>query len=141
MSAAPLVSVLAASVVCGDPITRWLALGAALVLTGIGLSNWDKPAAACLASRIARGETITVERLRRIEAAEEFLLREGFRQVRVRDHGGNARVEVGQDELVRLFEPMMQDFITSRLAALGFATVTLDPAGYRQGSANKPLVP
>jgi len=107
----------------------------------LGLSNWDKPAAACLASRIARGETITEERLKRIEAAEEFLLREGFRQVRVRDHGGNARVEVGQDELVQLFDPMMQDFITSRLAALGFATVTLDPAGYRQGSANKPLVP
>jgi len=107
----------------------------------LGLSNWDKPAAACLASRITRGETITVDRLRRIEAAEEFLLREGFRQVRVRDHGGNARVEVGQDELVRLFEPRMRDHVTSRLAALGFATVTFDPAGYRQGSANKPLVP
>ncbi len=107
----------------------------------LGLSNWNKPAAACLASRITRGETITVDRLRRIEAAEEFLLREGFRQVRVRDHGGYARVEVGQDELVRLFEPTMHDFITSRLTALGFATVTLDPAGYRQGSTNQPLKP
>ena len=103
----------------------------------LGLSNWDKPAAACLASRIARGEMITVDRLRRIEAAEEFLLREGFRQVRVRDHGGDARVEVGQDELVRLFEPKMRDRVASRLAALGFATVILDPAGYRQGSANR----
>ena len=98
----------------------------------LGLSTWDKPAAACLSSRIARGETITVERLRRIEAAEEVLLHEGFRQVRVRDHGGNARVEVGQDELARLFESTMQAFITSRLAALGFATVTLDPDGYRK---------
>jgi pyridinium-3,5-biscarboxylic acid mononucleotide sulfurtransferase len=77
-----------------------------------------------------------VDRLRRIEAAEEFLLRGGFRQVRVRDHGGDARVEVGQDELVRLLEPKMRDRVTSRLAALGFATVILDPAGYRQGSAN-----
>ena len=105
----------------------------------LGLSTWDKPAAACLSSRIARGETITVERLRRVEVAEEFLLRVGFRQVRVRDHGGNARVEVGQDELARLFEPGMRARVTCRLGALGFATVTLDPAGYRQGSANRPL--
>jgi pyridinium-3,5-biscarboxylic acid mononucleotide sulfurtransferase len=105
----------------------------------LGLSNWDKPAAACLASRIARGEAITVERLKRVEEAETFLLREGFRQVRVRDHGGNARVEVGQDELARLCEPRMRDHVTSRLAALGFAIVTLDPAGYRPGSANTPL--
>jgi uncharacterized protein len=107
----------------------------------LGLSNWDKPAAACLASRIARGEEITVARLRRVEEAEEFLLREGFHQVRVRDHGGNARVEVGQDELVRLLEPPLRDHVTHKLAALGFATVTLDPAGYRQGSTNQPLRP
>ncbi len=112
-----------------------------LAARALGLPNWDKPAAACLSSRIARGETITAERLRRIEAAEEFLLRKGFRQVRVRDHGGHARVEVGQDELARLFEPRMQDFITSRFTALGFATVTLDPAGYRQGGANTPTIP
>ncbi len=111
-------------------VARWL-----------GLSNWDKPAAACLSSRIARGEAITVERLSRIEEAEAFLLREGFRQVRVRDHGGNARVEVGQDELARLFEPGMRDHVTSRLTALGFATVTLDLAGYRQGSTNIPAIP
>jgi len=106
----------------------------------LGLSNWDKPAAACLSSRIARGETITVERLRRIEAAEAVLLDEGFRQVRVRDHGGHARVEVGQDELSRLVEPRMRDHVISRLAALGFASVTLDPAGYRPGSTNIPTI-
>lgn len=106
----------------------------------LGLSNWDKPAAACLSSRIARGEAITVERLRRVEEAEALLFHEGFRQVRVRDRGGNARVEVGQDELARLFEPRMRDQVISRLTELGFATVTLDPAGYRQGSANQPLV-
>jgi uncharacterized protein len=104
----------------------------------LGLSNWDKPAAACLSSRIARGVTITVQRLRRVEAAEAFLLGEGFRQVRVRDYNGHARVEVGQDELARLFERAMRDQITVRLTALGFATVTLDPSGYRQGSTNQP---
>lgn len=106
----------------------------------LGLSNWDKPAAACLSSRIARGEAITVERLKRVEEAEAFLLGEGFRQVRVRDHGGHARVEVGQDELARLFEPAMQDQITIRLTALGFAIVMFDPSGYRPGSANIPLI-
>lgn len=106
----------------------------------LGLSNWDKPAAACLSSRIARGEAITVERLRRVEEAEAFLSGEGFRQVRVRDHAGHARVEVGRDELARLFEPAMQDQITIRLTALGFATVTLDPSGYRPGSTNIPTV-
>ena len=106
----------------------------------LGLSNWDKPAAACLSSRIARGEAITVERLKRIEEAEAFLLGKGFHQIRVRDQGGHARVEVGQDELTRLFEPAMQNHITSRLMALGFATVILDPAGYRPGSTNIPIV-
>jgi uncharacterized protein len=104
------------------------------------LSNWDKPAAACLSSRIARGESITVERLQRVERAEAVLLGEGFRQVRVRDHGGHARVEVGQDELPRLFEPSRRDQIIRKLTALGFATVTLDPAGYRPGSANIPAL-
>lgn len=103
----------------------------------LGLSNWDKPAAACLSSRIARGETITVDRLRRVEEAEEFLLGEGFRQVRVRDHTGQARVEVGEDELVRLFEPAMQRLVTGKLAELGFATVILDPSGYRTGSTSR----
>lgn len=103
----------------------------------LGLSNWDKPAAACLSSRIARGETITLDRLKRVEEAEVYLLKQGFRQVRVRDYAGTARVEVGQDELARLFEPRMQDCVTANLASLGFIEVTLDPAGYRQGSTNR----
>lgn len=106
----------------------------------LGLSNWDKPAAACLSSRIARGEAITVERLKRVEEAEAFLLGKGFRQVRVRDQGGHARVEVGRDELTRLFEPAMRDQITIRLTTLGFTTVTLDPFGYRPVSTNIPII-
>ena len=94
----------------------------------LGLSNWDKPAAACLSSRIARGDIITVEKLARVERAEAFLLGQGFRQVRVRDYAGRARVEVGQDELGRLFEPAMQDRVTLNLAGLGFTNQHPTPA-------------
>src|SRR2546427_9762308 len=87
-------------------------MGKAAVRPGarwLGLSTWDKRAAACLSSRIARGEAITVERLRLVEAAEALLFHEGFRQVRERDHGGNARVEGGQDEPPRPVKPGMRD--------------------------------
>jgi uncharacterized protein len=105
----------------------------------LGLPNWDKPAAACLSSRIARGEMITLGRLKRVEEAEAFLIQEGFRQVRVRDYSGRARVEVGEDELDRLFESRLRDRVTVTLAALGFTQVTLDPAGYRQGGTDPSL--
>jgi len=102
----------------------------------LGLSNWDKPAAACLSSRIQRGTTITIEKLSRVERAEAFLMQQGFRQVRVRDTDGVARVEVDSEELSRLFEPAMQRTVSERLHGFGFATVTLDPAGYRKGGGN-----
>ncbi len=101
-----------------------------------GLLNWDKPAAACLSSRIPRGEVITRENLQRVEKAEEFLASQGFRQIRVRDYSGEARVEVGRDELARLFAPSMRDGVSRALRALGFATVFLAPDGYRRGSTN-----
>jgi pyridinium-3,5-biscarboxylic acid mononucleotide sulfurtransferase len=103
----------------------------------LGLTNWDKPAAACLSSRIPRGEIITFDRLQRVEQAEAFLDGEGFRQVRVRDHSGKARVEVGQDELCRLFDPVTRDRIIDALINLGFEEVALDPAGYRAGNTNR----
>ena len=106
----------------------------------LGLSNWDKPAAACLSSRIPRGELITLDRLKRVEEAEAFLLSEGFRQVRVRDYSGRARIEVGQDELGRLFQPVIRKHVTLKLIELGFEEVALDPAGYRQGSTNPSAV-
>lgn len=102
------------------------------------LSNWDKPAAACLSSRIQRGTPITVEKLSRVEQAEAFLLDRGFRQVRVRDSDGAARVEVESTEVPRLLEPAMSAAVTELLHDLGFETVLLDPAGYRQGSGNIP---
>jgi uncharacterized protein len=103
----------------------------------LGLSNWDKPAAACLSSRIPRGEPITVDKLSRVERAEALLFEQGFRQVRVRDYDGQARVEVGSDELERLFKPELRKVIVNRLLMLGFLTVALDPTGYRRGSANR----
>lgn len=102
----------------------------------LGLSNWDKPAAACLSSRIQRGTAITIDKLSRVERAEAFLMQQGFRQVRVRDTDGAARVEVETDELSRLFEPAMQQAVRDRLRDFGFAAVTLDPAGYRKGGGN-----
>jgi uncharacterized protein len=106
----------------------------------LGLSNWNKPAAACLSSRIPRGELITLDRLRRVEDAEAFLLSEGFRQVRVRDYSGRARIEVGQDELGRLFQPGIREHVTRKLMELGFTDVILDPLGYRQGSRHSAAV-
>lgn len=99
----------------------------------LGLSNWDKPAAACLSSRIPRGTRITEQTLRRVEHAERLLKEEGFRQVRVRDHDGIARIEVDPTELPGFLEPVRRDRITRGLKAIGFQFVTLDLEGYRRG--------
>ena len=99
----------------------------------LGLSNWDKPAAACLSSRIPRGIVITSEQLSRVEGAEAVLHREGFRHFRVRNHGEIARIELTQDELPRLMESNRRAQITARLKALGFKFVTVDLEGYRPG--------
>lgn len=99
----------------------------------LGLSNWDKPAAACLSSRIPRGITITREKLSRIEAAEAVLHREGFRHYRVRDHGETARLEVGNDEMPALLEPERRRRISVELKTLGFGFVVVDLEGYRPG--------
>lgn len=101
----------------------------------LGLSNWDKPAAACLSSRIPRGIKITEQKLQRVEQAERVLKDEGFRQVRVRDHEGIARIEVDPNELPALLEPVRRDRITRGLKALGFQFVTVDLEGYRPGGS------
>ena len=105
----------------------------------LGLSNWDKPAAACLSSRIPRGMNITEEKLQRVEEAERVLKDEGFRQVRVRDHEGIARIEVDPTELPNFLEPVRRDRITRGLKALGFQFVTLDLEGYRMGGSVREL--
>ncbi|HWF61224.1 MAG TPA: ATP-dependent sacrificial sulfur transferase LarE [Nitrospira sp.] len=99
----------------------------------LGLSNWDKPAAACLSSRIPRGIVITSEQLRLVEGAEAVLHREGFRHFRVRNHGEIARIELAQDELPRLMESDRCAEISARLKSLGFKFVTVDLEGYRPG--------
>lgn len=99
---------------------------------GLGLRVADKPAAACLSSRIQHGDPITPEKLRRVEAAEEWLQDRGFQVVRVRVHGEAARVEVGAAEVPRLLA--LGTDAEAALRGLGFTSVTLDPAGYRAGS-------
>jgi uncharacterized protein len=99
----------------------------------LGLSTWDKPAAACLSSRIPRGAPITVEKLRRVEQAEAALLAMGFRQVRVRDHGDIARIELAPGEFVRLNEPSLRGSVSASLRKAGFRFICVDLEGYRAG--------
>ena len=100
-----------------------------------GLSVWEKPSAACLASRVAYGVELTAARLRRIDEAESFLRSLAVRgQLRVRDHGNLARLEAGPENLPVLLEHRRE--IAARLKELGFAFVTLDLEGYRMGSCN-----
>jgi uncharacterized protein len=102
----------------------------------IGLSNWDKPAAACLSSRIVRGIPITQEKLSRVELAEEALIHEGFRQFRVRDQEEVARIELADAEVDRMLDPERRARLAGRLKELGFRFVTLDLEGYRRGGGN-----
>ncbi len=102
----------------------------------LGLSNWDKPAAACLSSRIPRGNMITLEKLHRVEDAEAVLHREGFRHFRVRNHGDVARIEVAKDELPGLIESDRCARISGKLKELGFKFVTVDLEGYRPGGVS-----
>ena len=100
------------------------------------LSVWDKPASACLSSRMEYGRPVTAEALRRIEASEEHLLQLGFRQVRVRHHGDLARVEIERGELASALSLEMLARITAGVQAAGFTYVALDTEGYRSGSMN-----
>lgn len=102
-----------------------------------GLPTWDKPAMACLSSRIPYGTPVTVEALDRIGAAEAFLRSLGPRQVRVRHHGEVARIEVEPADLPAVLEH--RERITTRLRNLGYRYVTLDLAGFRSGSMNDVL--
>jgi uncharacterized protein len=106
-----------------------------------GLSLWDKPAAACLSSRIAYGLPVTRETLERIEGGEAVLSSLGFRQFRVRHHGDLARIEIARDEMERMFSATLFDRVSRELKALGYKFVTLDMAGFRSGSMNDLLPP
>ena len=101
-----------------------------------GLSVWDRPASACLSSRLEYGRPVTAEALRQVEEAEEALLALGFRQLRVRHHGELARIEIERSELQSALSLDMLDRITQVVRAAGFTYVTLDTEGYRSGSMN-----
>ena len=104
-----------------------------------GLPTWDRPASACLSSRIPYGVAVTPELLEKVERAEVVLRELGFRQFRVRAHGELARVELAPDELSRGLQPANAAKIVTGVKTAGFAFVTLDPEGYRQGSLNSLL--
>ena len=104
-----------------------------------GLALADKPASACLSSRIEYGRPVTVENLSQVERAEDALHALGFAQVRVRHHGDLARVEIAREDLHRALTLAMLDRITVALRPLGFTYIALDTQGYRSGSMNDVL--
>ena len=104
-----------------------------------GLPTWDRPASACLASRLPYGTEVTPERLALVERGEAALREFGFRQFRVRLHDKLARVEIAPEEMPRAMSREMATSIVARLKAAGFAYVALDLEGYRQGSLNETL--
>src|SRR5882762_10006712 len=101
-----------------------------------GLRIWDKPASACLSSRIEYGRPVTREALDVVEKGEDALRALGFRQFRVRHHGEIVRIEVAREELQRALDPAMAERFTTIFKALGFKFVTLDLEGFRSGSMN-----
>lgn len=105
----------------------------------LGLPTWNKQSFACLSSRFVYGETITEEKLGMVDAAEQFLLDLGFRQVRVRIHGKIARIEIEESEFEKLFRGGYFTTINQQLKEYGFTYVTLDLGGYRMGSMNDTL--
>lgn len=103
------------------------------------LAAWDKPALACLSSRIPYGQKITPEKLRMVDEGEQYLLALGFKQVRVRHHGDIARIEVPADDRSRFFDCSLMDIINEAFKKIGFAYTALDLKGYRTGSMNEVL--
>ncbi|HEX8967896.1 MAG TPA: ATP-dependent sacrificial sulfur transferase LarE [Chloroflexota bacterium] len=106
----------------------------------LGLPNSDKPALACLSSRVPYGERVTPDKLARIAQAETALHALGFRQLRVRHFADRARVEIAPDELGRVSSEHLAGRIEADLLALGFPAVEIDPRGYRSGRLNEGLV-
>lgn len=105
----------------------------------LGLPTWDKPSSACLATRIPYGRRITSEVLKRIELSEDFLRSLGLHQVRVRDHGYLARIEIGEDKMDLILRPEMRKNILETLRSLGYKFISLDLEGYKSGAMNRIL--
>jgi uncharacterized protein len=105
------------------------------------LRVWDKPASACLSSRMEYGREVTPEALLTIERGEDALRGMGFRQFRVRHHGETVRIEIARDEMPRALNPEMAAAFATLFKSLGFKFVTLDLEGFRSGSMNQLLTP
>ena len=104
-----------------------------------GLPTWDRPAAACLSSRIPYGTPVTMENVKTVEKGEEALKALGFRQFRVRFHGELVRIEIDKEEMSKALTMEMAQTLTEIFRGLGFHYVALDLEGYRQGSLNEVL--
>ena len=105
----------------------------------MNLPTWNKPSFACLASRFVYGETITEEKLRMVDQAEQFLMKLGFHQFRERIHGTMARIEVPSEDILKIADNEAREKITEKFRSLGFSYVTLDLQGFRSGSMNEVL--
>jgi uncharacterized protein len=104
-----------------------------------GLPTWDRPASACLSSRIPYGTPVTIQNVKTVESGEEEIKALGFRQFRVRFHGEVVRIEIAREELQKALNLEMAEQFTAIFKNLGFKYVTLDLEGYRQGSMNEVL--
>ena len=105
----------------------------------LGLATWDKQSFACLSSRFPYGQSITPEKLKMVDQAEQVLLDLGFRQVRVRHHGALARIEIAEDEFDIIIRKGTRNLIYNKLKKVGFTYIALDMLGYRTGSMNETL--
>lgn len=104
-----------------------------------GLPTWDRPASPCLSSRIAYGVPVTIQRLGKVEAGEEFLYELGFREFRVRVHGDLARIEISPTELPNALNLDVADRLSAKFKEIGFKYVTLDLDGFRSGAMNEAI--
>jgi uncharacterized protein len=103
----------------------------------LGLPTWNKPALACLSSRLPTGTRVTSAALKQVEQAEEYLYALGFKILRVRHHDNLARIEVGPEEINNFFDEVLRKKIDKRFREIGYKFVTLDISGYRMGSLNQ----
>lgn len=104
-----------------------------------GLPNWDKPSMACLSSRIPYGQAITLEKLRQVAAAEDYLRQFGLTEIRVRHHGAIARIEVNPPSFALLIDSKIRENLVNHFHELGFTYITMDLEGFRSGSMNAVL--
>ncbi len=103
----------------------------------LGLRTWNKPALACLGSRVPYGERITIEKLTKIDKSEDYMRSLGFVQFRVRSHGDMARIEVSPEERTKLFDEKLLDNISKQLKSYGYQYVCVELEGYITGSLNR----